>query len=117
MTIETTFLIDYSPEYVRTALRAYFTVLTILIGFVGNSCCALRAKLSIVRHDHVGLGHMTGWLKGVDVLKYGWKLRTLPGGWLGLIMVVVTTLSLTSDLAVAGLVKGVQVPRRCLFGQ
>lgn len=117
MTIETTILVDYSAEHVRTALRAYFTILTLLIGFIGNSCCGLRAKLSVIRHDYVGLGNMTGWLKGFDVLKYAWKLRTLPGGWIGLLMIVVTTLSLISDLAVAGLVKGVQAPRRCTFGQ
>lgn len=116
MTINTTILVDYNAELVRTALRAYFTILTLLIGFIGNSCCGLRAKLSIVRNDHVGLSHMTGWLKGLDIIKYGYKLRTTPGGWLGLIMLIVTSLSLTSDLAVAGLVQGVQVPRRCTFG-
>jgi hypothetical protein len=89
MELKTTILVDYSPEHVRTALRAYFTILTLLIGFIGNSCCCLRAKLSVVRRDHVGLAHMTGWLKGLDVLKYGWKLRALPGGWLGLLMLIV----------------------------
>jgi hypothetical protein len=117
MAIPTTIHVDYSAEHVRTALRAYFTILTLLIGFIGNSCCSLRAQLSIIRSGHVDLGHMTGWLKGLDILKYGWKLRILPGGWLGLLMLIVTILSLTSDLAVAGLVKVVQVPQRCLFGQ
>lgn len=117
MAFQTTILVDYSAEHVRTALRAYFTIFALLIGFIGNSCCGLRAQLSIIRRDHVGLANMTGWLKGLDLVKYGWKLRAIPGGWLGLIMFIVTTLSLTSDLAVAGLVRGVQVPRRCLFGQ
>ena len=69
-----------------------------------------------MRKENVILSDMTGWLKGFDLAKYTWKLRKLPGGWVGLLMVVVTTLSLTSDLAVAGLVQSVLVPRRCFFG-
>jgi hypothetical protein len=117
MTFETTILVDYSAEHIRTALRAYFTIFALLIGFIGNSCSSLLARLSIVRDDHVPLGYMTGWLPGMYLITYGWKLRTLPGGWLGLLMIIVTALSWISDLAVAGLVKGVQVPQRCQFGQ
>jgi len=42
--------------------------------------------------------------------------HTLPGGWIGLLMMIVTVLSLISDLAVAGLVKAIAVPSRCNFG-
>ena len=110
------FLIDFNSEHARTILRAYFTIITLYVGFLGNSCCGLRAQLRIVRKDNVSLSHMTGWLKGFDLAKFAWKLKKLPGGWIGFLMVIVTCLSLTSDLAVAGLVQSVLVPRRCWFG-
>jgi hypothetical protein len=59
---------------------------------------------------------MTGWLKGSDLLSLGWKLRTIPGGWIGLAMMLVTAVDMISDLAVAGLVKTISVPSRCDFG-
>lgn len=109
-------ILDVDSGHVRTILRVYFTVITIFIGFIGNSCCGLRAQLSVVRRQHVALSKMTGWLKGSDLVSFGWKLKALPGGWIGLLMTVVTALALISDLAVAGLVKSIQVPSRCEFG-
>ncbi len=110
-------IFDISSEHVRTILRVYFTVIIILIGWIGDSCCGLRARLSVIRNQHVSMHKMTGWLSGFNLFAFSWKLRAVPGGWIGVIMTIVTLLSLTSDLAVAGLVKSVSVPSRCEFGK
>lgn len=39
--------------HLRLALQAYFMVLFILLGFIGDRCCAIRAKLRLLRKGYV----------------------------------------------------------------
>lgn len=109
-------LLNYYSEYVRLALRAYFTVFFLLLGLIGDQCCSCRVKLRLMKERTVPINLMTGWLSGFIPIWTLKTLRKLPGGWLGVIMILSSVLALVSDLAVSGLVKTVQVPSRCPFG-
>lgn len=106
---------DAPAAYVRLALRIFFTVTLILIGFIGDQCCAMRVRVKIARKDKVAIPQMTGWLSGFGAAQAFWCLRTAPAGWLGYLMLITSLLWLASDLAVSGLVVTVQVPARCPF--
>ncbi|KAG0645099.1 hypothetical protein D0Z07_9072 [Hyphodiscus hymeniophilus] len=72
-----------------------------LIGLIGSQCCKCAAKLDLLHGRTVNLHRMTGWLRPSDIATCIWKLRRLPGGLgLGLMMVVVSLVTLTADLAV-----------------
>jgi len=58
---------------------------------------------------------MTGWMNGANVAFAVWPLGAVPAGWLGVVMILATVLSIVSDLAVSGLVVTVNVPSRCTF--
>jgi hypothetical protein len=100
----------------RIALRVYFITTLFLLGTIGRQCCKLSAKVDLLQGETVSINRMTGWLQARDVAVVVWKLRQLPGGvWLGLMMIITSILTLTSDLAVTGLVKPVTLPDLCTF--
>jgi hypothetical protein len=107
--------IDLSSAYVRIALRAYFTVFLLLLGFLGDRCCAKRVKLRLYRHQNVGISQMTGWLSGIDAAMAWVTMRVSAAGWIGPVMILASLLSIVCDLAVSGLVVGVEVVSRCPF--
>jgi hypothetical protein len=107
--------IDASAAYIRLALRVYFTVVLLLIGFIGDQCCAMRVRLKIARDRRVAIPQMTGWLSGWGTVQAFWSFRTAPAGWLGYLMLIASLLWLSSDLAVSGLVTTVEIPGRCPF--
>ena len=82
-----------------------------LIGLIGSQCCKCAAKLDLLHGRTVNLHRMTGWLRPSDIASCIWKLRRLPGGLgLGIMMVIVSILTLFADLAVNILV--VQSPQQ-----
>ena len=103
------FLIDAASFEVRIALRAYFTIVLLVIGFIGNRCCAARVRLRLHRRQIVELRQMTGWLTGSALASAVATLRASPVGWLGGIMLIVAILGIVCDLAVSGLVVATQV--------
>jgi hypothetical protein len=107
--------IGLSSAYVRLALRAYFTIFLLLLGFVGDQCCAQRVKLRLYRHQNVGVSQMTGWLSGTDAVMAWVTMRVSVAGWIGPVMILASLLSNVCDLAVSGLVVGVEVVSRCPF--
>jgi hypothetical protein len=107
--------IDASAAYIRLALRIYFTVVLLMIGFIGDQCCAMRVRLKIARNRQVAIPQMTGWLSGFGTAQAFWFFRTAPAGWLGYLMLIISLLWLASDLAVSGLVTTVEIPGRCPF--
>jgi hypothetical protein len=108
-------IIDAPAAYIRLTLRIYFTVVLLLIGFIGDQCCAMRVRLNIARDQQVTIPQMTGWLSGLGTVRAFWSFRTAPAGWLGYLMLMTSLLSLWGDLVVSGLVTSVQLPRRCAF--
>lgn len=108
-------LINADGSDVRLGLRVYFTLILILIGFIGDWCCALRVRLRLHRLQVVELPQMTGWLSGSRFAYAVASLRAAPAGWLSLVMLLVTVLGFVSDLAVSGLVVSTQVVDRCHF--
>lgn len=107
--------INLSSAYVRLALRAYFTVFLLLLGFLGDRCCAKRVKLRLYRHQRVGISQMTGWLTGAQAAMAWMTMRVSSAGWLGPVMILASLLSIGCDLAVSGLVVSVDVVSRCPF--
>jgi hypothetical protein len=108
-------LIDAPSAHVRIALRAYFTLLLLLLGFLGDRCCAMRVKLRLYRHQLVSIPQMTGWLSGTHAAAALVSLRASPAGWLGAIMLVASILGIICDLAVSGLVVTTNIVSRCPF--
>ncbi|PMD31984.1 hypothetical protein L207DRAFT_518878 [Hyaloscypha variabilis F] len=104
------------PGLFRIALRIYFISALFLLGTIGRQCCKLATKVDLLQGHTVSINRMTGWLQARDVAIVLWKLRRLPGGvWLGFMMIITSLLTLTSDLAVTGLVKPVSLPDLCPF--
>jgi hypothetical protein len=108
-------LIDLPSAYVRLALRAYFTALFLVLGFLGDRCCAQRAKLLLYRRRRVKITQMTGWLGGTNAALALTILRASPAGFLGVAMIFASLLGITCDLAVSGLVVTTSVISRCPF--
>jgi len=109
------FQIDTESPKLRTWLRAYFTVLFVAFAPIANKVCAKRAQLKFHRNQTIRVRYLTGWLSVWQTLEYWYRLRGLPGGWFGLLMILVAALTILSDLAVSGLVRTVTVPSRCSF--
>jgi hypothetical protein len=110
-------LLDIDSSHLRIALRIYFTLAFLLIGFLADRYLANRNQRRLLARKSIPLDYMTGWLTNMSLLKAMMGFRRLPGGsWFGMFMFVCTILSLVSDLAVTGLVRAVTVPSRCLFG-
>jgi hypothetical protein len=59
---------------------------------------------------------LTGWLGGISTLVVWFNQRSLPAGFVGIIMLAMALASFGSDILVSGLVKTIQIPGRCDFG-
>ena len=108
-------LFDISSAYVRLALRAYFTILFVLLGLVGDRCCLQRTKLSLYNRRRVNITYMTGWLSGARAAAALVKFRVSPAALLQTVMILASVLALLCDLAVSGLVTTTEVVTRCHF--
>jgi hypothetical protein len=107
-------LLAIQSSYVRVAFRVYFTVAFIVTGFLANLALSRRNRRNVANGKQIPLTAMTGWLSNVSLLTAICGLRRFPGGvWIGSLMLVCTTLSYISDLAVSGLVRSVTVGARC----
>ncbi|KAH0846660.1 hypothetical protein AYO21_08062 [Fonsecaea monophora] len=108
-------LLNYSSSDVRLFFRIFFVVAFILINLLGTKCLAVRAKLRLLQRRTVPLPYMTSWLGSFDSLYALRVVKTLPGGWLSLLMIFAYLLNLSSDFTSA-LIKSVPVHDRCQFG-
>ncbi|EXJ72025.1 uncharacterized protein A1O5_04528 [Cladophialophora psammophila CBS 110553] len=108
-------LLDYSASDVRLFFRIFFVAAFILINLLGTKCLAGRAKLRLVQGHTVPLPYMTSWLASFDSLYALQMVKTLPGGWLSLLMIFAYLLNLGSDFTSA-LLQSVPVHDRCKFG-
>jgi hypothetical protein len=108
-------LFDSPSNYVRLALRAYFTVLLLLLAFIGDRCCAKRVQLRLYNYRLVNISQATGWLHGWAAASALVSFRASPAGWLGIVMLLASLLGIICDLAVSGLVVTVDVVSRCPF--
>lgn len=91
--------------YIRGIFKTYFLVLVIFIVAVGNWCIQLWVKHKLLRSQTVYLTQTLGWLHGPALAKTTFDIRKLPGGWLGWLMLLVTTLDLIGEYGVAITVK------------
>lgn len=90
---------SFDNEYIANFFHS-IGALTV-IGLIGSQCCKCSAKFDLTHGRTVNLHRMTGWLRPSDIASCIWKLRRLPGGLgLGIMMVIVSILTLTADLAV-----------------
>lgn len=101
---------------VQTIIRYYFIVIWFALAQIGNYCCGSRASLRILSGENVSIASMTGWIRGLSVLKTAWKLRSVPGGWLGFIMIIAFPLSLLSDIGLNYFLVALSVSATCPFG-
>ena len=108
-------LFDIASAYVRLALRAYFTILFVLLGLVGDRCCLQRTKLSLYNCRPVNITNMTGWLGGARAVSALATFRASPAALLHALMILASVLGLLCDLAVSGLVTTTEVVARCHF--
>ncbi|KAI9659834.1 MAG: hypothetical protein M1821_001185 [Bathelium mastoideum] len=108
-------LVDYQSSYIRLFFRILFFVLFIAIGFLGKLCLSTRAKLKLTRRQPVPLPLMSSWLSSFDSILALKTIRTLPGGWLGVVMIIAYLLNLGADFASA-FIQTITVHDRCEFG-
>ncbi|KIX94142.1 uncharacterized protein Z520_10168 [Fonsecaea multimorphosa CBS 102226] len=108
-------LLRAAAAHVRVFLRIYFTLVLMLISFVGDKCCSIWVKMKLYKHRSVPLHHMTGWLSGTGLFSAIAAFRATPVGWLGMLMLLASALSLVCDLAVSALVVTTDVVSRCHF--
>ena len=88
-------------------MRVYWTTLFFLIPLVGGQICRLRAR-RLLGKEGASLAVMTGWPSFSLVAEWLIRLRQLPGGWIGALVVLTTILSSASGLA---------FPTRCQFNE
>ncbi|KAK5082335.1 hypothetical protein LTR05_007481 [Lithohypha guttulata] len=98
---------NISDGGIRVIFKVYFIVLVLLIGLVGNYCCRLNARLRLLRGQIVSLTATTGWVSGPSLIGLIWELRTMPGGWLGFLMLLAAVLDLVGELGAAKTVTSV----------
>ncbi|KAH6974950.1 hypothetical protein BKA56DRAFT_618475 [Ilyonectria sp. MPI-CAGE-AT-0026] len=108
-------LLNISSATVRVVLRAYFTIVLLLLGIFGQKCCGKRVQLRIIAGRQFNLTHMTGWLSWADTALVAWSQKCIPAGWLGYVMILSALIWTVSDLAVSGLVVTVSIVTRCPF--
>ncbi len=109
-------VVGIDSAHLRLCMRAYFTILFFLLPFIGDQICRLRAR-RLLDKEGAPLVVMTGWPSISLVAEWLVKLRQLPGGWIGALVVLTAGLSFASDFAVSGLVKTVDFPSRCQFNE
>lgn len=101
---------NLSSGGVRVVFKTYFIALLVFIGFIGGICCRLNVRYKLLRGRLVPLTITTGWIQGPTLAKVSWELRRIPGGWLGVLMLLATALDLVGEYGVAKTVTS--VPRR-----
>lgn len=86
---------------VRVIFKIYFMVVIIAIAFFGGYCVTFNIRRWLLKGKAVPLTATTGWIHGPLLAKIGYQLRRLPGGWLGVLMLLTTALEFISDIGVA----------------
>lgn len=99
------------PSFPASLFQCVFVVFAI----VDNQCVAYSAKLQILKRKSVNVTRMSSWLGSLDPVKFLFRTRRLPAGWLGGLMIICAALSFVSDIAVSTLVRSVQISARCPF--
>jgi hypothetical protein len=108
-------LFNSTSPHVRLALRVYFNVILLLLGFIGDQCCKNRSHLRLLRNRPLEITQTTGWLRGTSAAYAMYSMRRSPAGWLGFVMILAGIFWLVADLVVSGLVVPVNVIDRCPF--
>ncbi|MCJ1224814.1 hypothetical protein MMC12_001459 [Toensbergia leucococca] len=111
-----TFYIDIDTANLRTILTVYFVAFSNLISFVGGKCLIkanIRRATSLRR---VPIYRTTSWLSAMSIGEYVFKTRCLPGGSMGLLMLLSTIIAPLSHLLVSKFVTTVYKPGQCSFG-
>ncbi|KUJ15879.1 uncharacterized protein LY89DRAFT_685780 [Mollisia scopiformis] len=104
-----------SSAYARLGLRILFNLLLLSFGLIGDQCCKERTELQILLKQPLDLTHYTGWLHGSNAAWAMHKMKRLPAGWLGVVMILTGLMWTAADLAVSGLVVSIDVRDRCAF--
>ena len=111
-------LLNSSDSLVRIVMRVYFTVVLLVVMYIGSEICVLRPQLFLLKKGRVPVMEMTGWLSAFDATRAMWLTRSLkPLGLMGFVMIFVGTMMTVSDLAVSGFIAARDVPARCVLNE
>jgi len=108
-------IVDGESSKLRVYLRAYFTILFILLPLVGDQTCHALVKYFLAIGRNVPVTATTGWVSTSSAAHWLLKRRCLPAGWFGVVMLLAGILNTLSDFAVSGYVKNIYLPGRCQF--
>lgn len=86
---------------IRVVAKIFLLVIVLAIAFVGGYCVQFFIQRQLLKGKAVSLTTTTGWMHGPVLAKISWQLRRLPGGWIGLLMLLTTALELTSEFGIA----------------
>lgn len=90
-----------SDGTIRVIFKIIFLVLILAIAFIGSYCVTFFIQRRLLKGKAVGLTATTGWIHGPALAKIAFQLRRLPGGWIGILMLLTTALELTAEFGIA----------------
>jgi len=114
--MQTTIYLTIASENLRSILTIYFTVFSTLICVVGEKCLSSKNRRTLLNDRTIPLSHMTSWLTSFAPFIYLIRSSRIPGGWLGLIMLITTVISPICHLLVSKFVRTVTLTGQCAFG-
>ena len=111
----TAFITTLGSATVRNSITALFVALNFLLAVAGGEFVKCKARRKVARGRPVAVHDLTSWLALSDLAKYSWSLRTLPGGWLGCLMIITGFISIGHQFLTNTLVTPSLVPARCIL--
>lgn len=81
----------------------------------GAAYLKIRARSRFARGRGVYINHLTSWMGLPEMVKYAWSLRSVPGGWLSLLMLFTGIIAILHQFLTNTLVTPALIPTRCIF--
>ncbi|KAK0123817.1 hypothetical protein ONS95_008813 [Cadophora gregata] len=79
---------DLSPSAWRNIFTTLFVILNFLVAFIGHRLVRRQGHRTLLKSKPVPVSRFTPWLSLGSTFSYIWTLKRIPGGWLGLIMIL-----------------------------
>ncbi|PVH77132.1 hypothetical protein DL98DRAFT_591529 [Cadophora sp. DSE1049] len=79
---------DLSASGWRNIFTTLFLVLNFLVAFIGHRLVRRQGHRTLLQSKPVPVSRFTPWLSLGSTFSYIWALKRIPGGWLGLIMIL-----------------------------
>jgi hypothetical protein len=113
--VGSTLYTDWNTAVLRNLLTTVFIILGLLILASGSYYVKTHNKRRLLRGERVPVSHLTGWLSLFDVVSYICSTCRLPGGSLGLVMLITGAFSLAHQYFVNSFIQPCVINTTCKF--